>query len=67
MKNENILKPCPLCGQPVSQAEKVSVDRSLVWITIFHSPHIPCGISFVGIKENAVEKWNNRVKYETTI
>lgn len=54
------LRPCPICGQPVQSAEEKSPDGTITWVMIAHGPTIPCGISFLDIKSDAVKKWNNR-------
>ena len=54
------LKPCPICGEKVNANEHHSPDKTIKWITISHSPTVPCGISFIDDASIVVEKWNKR-------
>jgi len=54
------LKPCPLCGMPVKVRETKSPDGTITWATVEHGPTVSCGISFIGLQKNVVEKWNHR-------
>lgn len=57
------LKPCPLCGKEVRLTERLSGDGTIIWVTIMHGPTIPCGISFIDIKGETIDKWNKRIHY----
>jgi hypothetical protein len=60
VKIESELKPCPLCGEPVFLHKRPSRDGTIIWAEIMHGPTTGCGISFLDVEKDAIEKWNSR-------